>query len=123
MAIAAVGTGKPEIIVKALLPVILAGLLSIYGMVLPIFIALTLDSTNAMSLYAGALHLGAGLSVGLACLSSGLALGALGDAGVRGYAKQPRFLNGFILLLVFAEILLLVFAEILGNEQGGSDSH
>lgn len=105
IAIAAVGTGKPEIIVKSLLPVIMAGILSLYGMVIAIFIALCVDSQRPMSLFAGALQMGAGLSVGLACLAAGLAIGALGDAGVRGYARQSRLLNGFILLLVFAEIL------------------
>lgn len=83
----------------------MAGILSLYGMVIAIFIALCVDSQRPMSLFAGALQMGAGLSVGLACLAAGLAIGALGDAGVRGYARQNRLLNGFILLLVFAEIL------------------
>jgi V-type H+-transporting ATPase proteolipid subunit len=34
-----------------------------------------------------------------------MAIGVIGDAGVRGFAKEPRLLNGFIMLLVFAEIL------------------
>ena len=105
VAISSVGTSKPDAIIKSLLPVIMAGILSIYGMVVGIFIALLLNPTEPLSLFAGALHLGAGLSVGIACLASGLAIGKIGEVGVRGYAKQPRFFFGFILLLVFSEIL------------------
>lgn len=105
VAISSVGTSKPDAIIKSLLPVIMAGILSIYGMVVGIFIALLLNPNEPLSLFAGALHLGAGLSVGIACLASGLAIGKIGEVGVRGYAKQPRFFFGFILLLVFSEIL------------------
>lgn len=83
----------------------MAGILSIYGMVVGIFIALQLSPTEPLTLFAGSLHLGAGLAVGIACLSSGLAIGAIGEHGIRGYAKQPRFFFGMILLLVFAEVL------------------
>ena len=36
------------------------------------------------------IQLGAGLSVGLAGLSAGFAIGIVGDAGVRGTAQQVR---------------------------------
>jgi F0F1-type ATP synthase membrane subunit c/vacuolar-type H+-ATPase subunit K len=41
-----------------------------------------------MTLFAGFIQLGAGLSVGLAGLSAGFAIGIVGDAGVRGTAQQ-----------------------------------
>lgn len=41
-----------------------------------------------MPLYTGFIQLGAGLSVGLAGLSAGFAIGIVGDAGVRGTAQQ-----------------------------------
>ena len=105
LAISAISTSKPDAIIKSLLPVIMAGILSIYGLVVAIFIALLLSPTDPLTLFAGGLHLGAGLAVGISCLASGLAIGTLGDAGVRAYAKQPRFFFGLILLLVFAEVL------------------
>jgi len=43
-----------------------------------------------MALYTGFIQLGAGLSVGLAGLSAGFAIGIVGDAGVRGVAQQVR---------------------------------
>ena len=58
-----------------------------------------------MALYTGFIQLGAGLSVGLAGLSAGFAIGIVGDAGVRGTAQQPRLFVGMILILIFAEVL------------------
>jgi V-type H+-transporting ATPase proteolipid subunit len=86
-----------------------------------------------MTLFAGFIQLGAGLSVGLAGLSAGFAIGIVGDAGVRGTAQQcvgssrfkschtryciallmfvltnarrPRLFVGMILILIFAEVL------------------
>lgn len=53
----------------------------------------------------GYIHLGAGLSVGLAGLAAGFAIGVVGDAGVRGTAQQPRLFVGMILILIFSEVL------------------
>lgn len=51
------------------------------------------------------MHLSAGLTVGLAGLMAGWAIGIVGDAGVRGVAQQPRLYVGMILILIFAEVL------------------
>jgi len=51
--------------------------------------------------------MGAGLSVGLSGLGAGIAIGIVGDAGVRGTAQQPRLYVGMILILIFAEVLAL----------------
>lgn len=51
------------------------------------------------------MHLGAGLTVGLAGLAAGLAIGIVGDAGVRGTAHQPRLYVGMVLILIFGEVL------------------
>ena len=52
-----------------------------------------------MSLAASFIYLGAGLSVGLAGLAAGFAIGIVGDAGVRGTAQQPRLFVGMVRLL------------------------
>lgn len=49
-----------------------------------------------MSLYAGFIQLGAGLSVGLAGMAAGFAVGIVGDAGVRASAQQPRLFTGMV---------------------------
>ena len=53
------------------------------------------------------LHLGAGLSIGLSGMGAGIAIGIVGDAGVRGNAQQPRLYVGMILILIFGEVLAL----------------
>lgn len=50
-------------------------------------------------------NFGAGLSVGLGGLASGVAIGIIGDAGVRGVAQQQRLFFGMVLILIFAEVL------------------
>lgn len=55
----------------------------------------------------GMLELGAGLAVGLCSLASGIAIGIIGDAGVRAYLKQPRLFLGLVLMLIFSEVLAL----------------
>lgn len=38
----------------------------------------------------------------------GLAIGIVGDAGVRANAQQPRLFVGMILILIFAEVLMVL---------------
>jgi len=103
--IAAMSVMRPELIMKCIIPVVMAGILAIYGLVVSVLLAGQLDSFQKYSLYKGFLHLGAGLSVGLSGLAAGFAIGIVGDAGVRGTAQQPRLFVGMILILIFAEVL------------------
>ena len=57
---------------------------------------LRLKVDQQMSLYAGFIQLGAGLSVGLAGMAAGFAVGIVGDAGVRASAQQPRLFTGMV---------------------------
>jgi len=103
--IAAMSVMRPELIMKCIIPVVMAGILAIYGLVVSVLLAGQLSGGNEYTLYKGFLHLGAGLSVGLAGLAAGFAIGIVGDAGVRGTAQQPRLFVGMILILIFAEVL------------------
>jgi len=103
--IAAMSVMRPELIMKCIIPVVMAGILAIYGLVVSVLLAGQLSGDNTYSLYKGFLHLGAGLSVGLSGLAAGFAIGIVGDAGVRGTAQQPRLFVGMILILIFAEVL------------------
>lgn len=81
----------------------MAGIIGIYGLVVSVLIA---DGLRAqLALYTAYVQLGSGLSVGLAGLAAGFAIGVVGDAGVRGVAQQPRLFVGMILILIFAEVL------------------
>ena len=85
------------------IPVVMAGIIAIYGLVVSVLISNNLQSQ--MQLFTGFVQFGAGLSVGLAGLAAGFAIGIVGDAGVRGTAQQPRLYVGMILILIFAEVL------------------
>jgi V-type H+-transporting ATPase proteolipid subunit len=102
--IAAMAVMRPELIMKSVIPVVMAGIVAIYGLVVAALISNNLTPTG-YTLYKGFTHLGAGLSVGLSGLASGFAIGIVGDAGVRGNAQQPRLFVGMILILIFAEVL------------------
>jgi len=103
--IAAMAVMRPEAIMKSIIPVVMAGIIAIYGVVVAVLIAGQIEAAPGYSLYKGFVHLGAGLSVGLSGLAAGYAVGIVGDAGVRGTAQQPRLYVGMILILIFAEVL------------------
>merc|ERR1711872_1102094 len=87
---------------KSIIPVVMAGIVGIYGLVVAVIIV---QSTNLTQLHPSLYKLGAGLSVGLSGLGAGYAIGIVGDAGVRGTAHQARLFVGMVLILIFAEVL------------------
>lgn len=62
---------------KSLIPVVMAGIIGVYGLVVSVLIANDLDPTKDYSLFAGCVHLGAGLSTGLSGLAGGYAIGVI----------------------------------------------
>ncbi|XP_012352032.2 V-type proton ATPase 16 kDa proteolipid subunit-like [Nomascus leucogenys] len=115
--IAAMSVMRPELIIKSIIPAVMAGIIAIYGLVVTVLIA---NSPNdGISLYRSCLQLGAGRSVGLSGLAAGFAIDIAGDAGVRATAQQPRLFMAMILTLIFPEVLGLygpVVALILSTE-------
>ncbi|ORY12917.1 vacuolar ATP synthase-like protein 16 kDa proteolipid subunit [Clohesyomyces aquaticus] len=105
--IAGVGTYRPDLIMKSLIPVVMSGILAVYALVISVLIANDIrpPPQTAYSLFAGFMHLAAGLSVGLAGLAAGYAIGIVGDMGVRAYMSQSRIFVGMVLILIFAEVL------------------
>jgi V-type H+-transporting ATPase proteolipid subunit len=104
-----------------IVPVIMAGIIGIYGLVVSVLISDNLSQKQA--LFTGFIQLGAGLSVGLSGLAAGFAIGIVGDAGVRGTAQQPRLFVGMILILIFAEVLGLygLIVALLMNSKAQSE--
>merc|ERR1712072_1618826 len=102
--IMSMGVMRPDLIMRAVLPVVMAGVLGIYGLITAVIINGKMTSGD-YSAYSGYAHLGAGLTVGMSSLAAGLAIGIVGDAGVRANAQQPRLFVGMILILIFAEAL------------------
>ena len=114
---------------KSLIPVVMAGIIGVYGLVVAVLIANDMDPTKPYSLFSGCLHLASGLSTGFCGIAAGygilfpmLAVGYVGDAGVRSYLYQPRMFVGMVLILIFAEVLGLyglIVSLILNTKAGG----
>ncbi|KAG1742378.1 ATP synthase subunit C-domain-containing protein [Suillus paluster] len=105
--IAGLGTFKPELIMKAssLVPVVMAGIIAVYGLVVSVLIAGNLSPTKDYTLAAGFIHLGAGVSCGMTGIAAGYAIGHVGDSCVRAYVHEQRVFVAMILILIFAEVL------------------
>merc|ERR1712194_411941 len=108
------GVLRPELMMKSIIPVVMAGVLGIYGLITSVIINEKLNEPAKYSQYQGFAHLAAGLAIGI-----------VGDAGVRANAQQTRLFVGMILILIFAEalglyglIIGLVVASGAGNATG-----
>ncbi|RUS22865.1 hypothetical protein BC937DRAFT_86159 [Endogone sp. FLAS-F59071] len=105
--IAGMGVFRPELIMKALIPVVMSGIIAVYGLVmaylqakailftrktylgfLSIFISQYLQ-LNTQLFRSGFLQLGAGLSVGFGGLAAGYSVGIVGD-----YVMRPCLRTG-----------------------------
>ncbi|KAJ9612375.1 v-type proton ATPase 16 kDa proteolipid subunit 2 [Cladophialophora chaetospira] len=105
--IAGVGTYRPDLIMKSLIPVVMSGIIAVYALVIAVLIASDMGPPpeKNYSLFTGFMHLASGLSVGLAGLAAGYAIGVVGDMGVRSYMQQSRIFVGMVLILIFGEVL------------------
>ncbi|PPQ92840.1 hypothetical protein CVT25_004328 [Psilocybe cyanescens] len=102
--IAGLGTFKPELIMKSLIPVVMSGIIAVYGLVVSVLIAGSLKHTE-YSLFAGFTHLGAGVACGFTGLAAGYAIGFVGDSCVRAYVHESKVFVTMVLILIFAEVL------------------
>ena len=99
---------------KSIIPVVMAGILGIYGLIVAVLVSGDLKKTTTddwqtgtynYTIYKGYKQLGAGICCGFSSLAAGLAIGVVGDAAVRGNEYRD---------LVVGMILMLIFAEALG---------
>jgi V-type H+-transporting ATPase proteolipid subunit len=96
VAVTSIGINHPEKIVKSLIPVVMAGMLGIYGVLIAIILIttkgipfsplLTYPSSLPVTLYdriefQGILWFCGSLAVGFTALASGVAIGLVGDSG------------------------------------------
>ena len=108
-------TVKPELLFKSIVPIVMAGILGIYGLIIAVLFNGSLKETTKQQLVEdspqyssnkGFNQLGAGLCCGMSSLAAGLAIGVVGDAAVRANAQKDMIV-GMILILIFAEALAL----------------
>jgi V-type H+-transporting ATPase 16kDa proteolipid subunit len=118
--VAHLGLNSPEKIMRGIVPVVMAGILGIYGLIVAVIINNNIRTEpNSYSTFAAYMHLGAGLAAGLAALAAGLAIGVVGDTAVRAYGKQDKIFVAMILMLIFAEALGLyglIIALLMNNQ-------
>jgi len=103
--IAGLGQFKPELIMKSLVPVVMSGIIAVYGLVVSVLIAGGLDPSQGYPLYSGFVHLGAGLACGATGMAAGYAIGIVGDSCVRAYVRESKVFVAMVLILIFAEVL------------------
>jgi len=81
------GVKSPDLVWRNLIPIVMAGVNGIYGLITSIVIMSGItspgdDSYNTYSLYSGCAHLAAGICCGLSGLGSGACIGIAGDAAI-----------------------------------------
>jgi len=104
--IAGIGVMRGDLVMRSLIPVVMAGVLGIYGLITAVIINGKLDKPEELSLYSAYALLGAGLTVGLSSSAAGYAIGIVGDVGARCNAlANGKLFVGLILILIFAEAL------------------
>ncbi|WWC62099.1 V-type proton ATPase proteolipid subunit 2 [Kwoniella dejecticola CBS 10117] len=119
--IAGLGTFRPDLIMKSLIPVVMSGIIAVYGLVVSVLIAGNISPTEPYSLFAGFIHLAAGLACGFTGLAAGYAIGIVGDACVRAYLYESKVFVSMVLILIFAEVIGLyglIVALILNTAVG-----
>lgn len=124
--IAAMGVMRPELVMKSIIPVIFAGVLGIYGLIIAVVISSGINQTAEKAYYYfdGYAHFASGIACGFAALGAGMCIGIVGDAGVRANAQQPKLYVGMILILIFAEALALyglIVGVILASKAGTAE--
>ena len=104
LGILSMGIRRPEVIIKSVIPVIMAGILGIYGLIVAVILNQNVDASK-YNLFLGWKHLASGLCCGLSSLGAGIAIGVAGDAGVRALGHEDRIFVGMTLILIFSEAL------------------
>lgn len=127
-----IGVNNPGLVMKAIIPVVMAGVLGIYGLIIAVIIGNSIMPyeieghvvKNGYSAFNGYSHLASGLACGFSGMAAGIAIGIVGDAGVRGVAQQPKLYVGMVLILIFAEALGLyglIIGLILSSHHSGCE--
>ena len=107
ISIGSMAVTRPNFVFKGIIPVIMAGILSIYGLIIAVILGMKIKkpgqgdygSFESINTFA------AGLCCGMCQIAAGYAIGIVGDGGVRYAAQNEQIFVGLILILIFAEVL------------------
>lgn len=89
------GVDHPKGVIKNIVPIVMAGVLGIYGLIVSVIITQAISAPlegvgNTYSAYNGYTHFAAGLCCGLSCLAAGGTIGVLGEVGVKGFGLKAE---------------------------------
>ena len=116
--ICTMGVLKPEKIIKAIIPVIMAGILGIYGLIVAVILVQKVNEHDEYDYAKGFAHLSSGLCCGISSWAAGIAIGIAGDAGARALGQQDKVFVGMMLILIFSEALglyVLIVSLVLAS--------
>eukprot|EP00544_Gedaniella_sp_CCMP2646_P003642 CAMPEP_0202494008 /NCGR_PEP_ID=MMETSP1361-20130828/10385_1 /ASSEMBLY_ACC=CAM_ASM_000849 /TAXON_ID=210615 /ORGANISM="Staurosira complex sp., Strain CCMP2646" /LENGTH=202 /DNA_ID=CAMNT_0049124391 /DNA_START=51 /DNA_END=659 /DNA_ORIENTATION=- len=93
MGVCEMGINYNKGVIKNIVPIVMAGVLGIYGLIVSVIITQSIappnnDQYTTYSLYNGYSHLAAGLCCGLSCLAAGGTIGIIGEVGVTGFGLK-----------------------------------
>merc|ERR1719362_1194781 len=104
MGIASLSVTRPHLAFKSIIPIIMAGILSIYGLIIAVLLSGNI-STESQTAYSSFMQLSAGILSGFSNVAAGYAIGLVGERGVKYYAINENIFVALILILIFAEVL------------------
>lgn len=93
LGVCSMGIDYPKGVMKNIVPIVMAGVLGIYGLIVSVIIGQSIlppgsDKHTAYSIYNGYAHLAAGLCCGCSCLAAGGTIGIIGEVGVKGFGMK-----------------------------------
>jgi len=94
------GIRHPSSVMKNVIPVVMAGVIGIYGLIVAVILAESItfpmqDRENTYSIYSGMAHLCAGLCCGISGLAAGGCIGIVGDYGIRAVGYRASSISLF----------------------------
>merc|ERR1711957_1082314 len=94
------GIRHPGSVMKNVIPIVMAGVIGIYGLIVAVILAESipkpnLKRENLYSVYTAMAHLSAGLCTGISGLVAGVCIGIVGDYGIRAVGYRASQITLF----------------------------
>lgn len=94
------GIRHPSSVMKNVIPVVMAGVIGIYGLIVAVILAESITNPmqgreNTYSIYSAMAHLCAGLCCGISGLAAGGCIGIVGDYGIRAVGYRASSISLF----------------------------
>lgn len=95
------GIRHPSSVMKNVIPIVMAGVIGIYGLIVGVILGQAIGTPNSStrantySIYSGMAHLCAGLCCGCSGLAAGLCIGIVGDYGIRAVGYRASQITLF----------------------------